>query len=691
VWAAPRDIGLRLALGFRLLDAGRIAAADSVMRSVLRQEPRCFAALVGLSKAARARGDTLSALTYATRAALREPEERGVQLDCAADLRTLGRREQAAAILHGVLESEPRHVAALMTLGHMAREVGEREAAAGWFARAHAADPRCLPAAVALAEERRALGHPAEAASLLASVLQADPDHLEALLSLADAAWLAQDYASCLTLSQQAARAHPGHPAAPLMATRALMEQGRGPEALALLDPLGEAQGWPADLLARRAEILMSDGAWDAAAAVLDSQRPAQDGTFPFIVWLQRMRLALAVGAFGEAEALLRAAPARSPAELGWLGLLRGQLAEARWQLDAARAGYESALHSNPDAAWPHAELSRVTLLLCDLDACRAHLAAALRLDAAAHRLRGQSLNPGSTHVGQIWDEFRMDRPRAARLRALLDLPAEQRLQPLLDMIRASPGDLPAAMLLSVALRQCGYLRASAGASRPAIPRHIVQYWDEADPPPDIAAMMAGWRAMHPDFTHQRFDLVQAGNYLREHHPPEAVRAYARCRLPAQKADIFRLAYLAREGGIYIDADDRCLANLSPLLEGGHVLVAWQEHFGTLGNNFLAAAPGHPVLRRASLLACAAVNRGDQDIPWMSTGPGLLTRAFAHWLTEATDLREALRVCRMLERFEAARLAQFHRFAPYKRTRRHWLRAAFGAADPATADSTIAV
>jgi mannosyltransferase OCH1-like enzyme len=32
---------------------------------------------------------------------------------------------------------------------------------------------------------------------------------------------------------------------------------------------------------------------------------------------------------------------------------------------------------------------------------------------------------------------------------------------------------------------------------------------------------------------------------------------------PAQKSDLFRLAYLFREDGWYIDADDRCLGNLS--------------------------------------------------------------------------------------------------------------------------------
>ena len=40
------------------------------------------------------------------------------------------------------------------------------------------------------------------------------------------------------------------------------------------------------------------------------------------------------------------------------------------------------------------------------------------------------------------------------------------------------------------------------------------------------------------------------------------------------KADLFRLAYLAARGGIYADADDRCLAPLDGWIHPGATLVA---------------------------------------------------------------------------------------------------------------------
>src|SRR5262249_31141648 len=60
--------------------------------------------------------------------------------------------------------------------------------------------------------------------------------------------------------------------------------------------------------------------------------------------------------------------------------------------------------------------------------------------------------------------------------------------------------------------------------------------------------------------------------------------------------------------------------------------VGFQEDFGTLGNNFLAAAPRHPIITLALELGTNAINRGDTDMLWLSTGPGLLTRAIAQLL-----------------------------------------------------------
>jgi hypothetical protein len=89
------------------------------------------------------------------------------------------------------------------------------------------------------------------------------------------------------------------------------------------------------------------------------------------------------------------------------------------------------------------------------------------------------------------------------------------------------------------------------------------------------------------------------------------------------------LAYLASEGGFYADPDDRSLASLESIVPADARLAVFQERHGTISNNFLGAAPGEPLIVKALARAVHAVNRGDHDVPWFSTGPGLLTRVFA--------------------------------------------------------------
>ncbi len=123
-----------------------------------------------------------------------------------------------------------------------------------------------------------------------------------------------------------------------------------------------------------------------------------------------------------------------------------------------------------------------------------------------------------------------------------------------------------------------------------------------------------------------------------------------------------------------MDADDRSTAPLTGLLPAGASLVVYREYLGTLGNNFLAASPEHPVIRTALVQATAAINRGDQEILWLSTGPGLITRSVAQHLAADDTLRPSLRIW---ARREMLRFVSIHCSAGYKDTIQHWTRAAF--------------
>jgi mannosyltransferase OCH1-like enzyme len=174
-----------------------------------------------------------------------------------------------------------------------------------------------------------------------------------------------------------------------------------------------------------------------------------------------------------------------------------------------------------------------------------------------------------------------------------------------------------------------------------------------------------------------RFSEPLARDYLRR-VDPEALRAFDRARQPAMKADLFRLAYLHHDGGFYVDADDRCVAPLSAIDWHKFGLVLYQEDLGSVGNNFIAVTPRHPVIADALGQAVVAVNRGDVEMLWLSTGPGLLSRAMARHIAKSpAGFDEALRGTLVLERHELLAVASIHCRISYKFTDKHWSHTTF--------------
>jgi mannosyltransferase OCH1-like enzyme len=147
---------------------------------------------------------------------------------------------------------------------------------------------------------------------------------------------------------------------------------------------------------------------------------------------------------------------------------------------------------------------------------------------------------------------------------------------------------------------------------------------------------------------------------------------------PAQRADLFRLARLFVAGGYFIDADDRARGGLAAHVPGHAEFFAHQEDLGSIGNNVLGATPRHPAVGLALNDAVAAILRGDRDIVWLTTGPGLLTRSLARWLA-AEPLRLGDRVASMaiLTPAQMRQVAAMHCDAAYKSTGRAWLSGAF--------------
>jgi tetratricopeptide (TPR) repeat protein len=679
--AAPRDPGPKGEAADVLRELGRLDEAEAGYRGALDLDARNRRSLMGLGWIARQRGDRAEARRCFEEAAAVDPKAAGAQLQLAAESRDLGEFDTARRIVEDVLARTPDEFKAWIALAQIERRAGRREAALAAFGRAVELNPGYAQGLAEMAAEERALGRPFAAERLLARALEVDPGNVAALLQQGDQARLSHDLPAALGWFERAIAAAPDHGGALLRASQALADLGRFDEAMAMLRSREAEHGPSPGAAEKQAHLLRKMGDWDGARAVLRRASAAAPRSFP--LWAQQAQLERQAGNYAGLAEMLREPPAQNTPDLAVVQQLHGQLAEARWDFDEAIRHYEEAVRLNPNDGASHVSLARVRLLTLDLAECRQHLAAQARLDASRKLLQGRSSNLSQSHLGQLLDEFALDGDGLARIAAVRGLPPAERIGPLLALVRHAPDYTPAAISLLIALRQAGAFGAGAppgGAASP-IPSTIAQYWNTPDVPDELVRLRATWQEHNPGFDCRLFDDAAARAFLERDYSPEVRRAYDRAREPAKKADLFRLAHLFAEGGFYVDADDRCGAPLATVVPPRARLAVFQEEYGTLGNNFIGAVPGHPVIGTALDLAVEAIGRDDQDNLWLSTGPGLMTRAFAGTLARSSlHWRRWLDSTLVLERGELARAVRIHCACAYKQTNRHWTRTAFGRA-----------
>ena len=182
--------------------------------------------------------------------------------------------------------------------------------------------------------------------------------------------------------------------------------------------------------------------------------------------------------------------------------------------------------------------------------------------------------------------------------------------------------------------------------------RLLVQFWDDAKAiPEDVQACLDSWAPLEfAGFDRVLFDDDSARLFIGAHCDNRHLHAFERCHHPAMRADYFRLCFVLRCGGLYVDADDEYQGGgIEPLFGDGRLKlqalcydtatdsmvdvaqslkhVAKAERIFYVNNNPLVAAPGHPVIAAAlerstaQLLKADAANRDVQSL----TGPGNLT------------------------------------------------------------------
>ncbi len=189
-------------------------------------------------------------------------------------------------------------------------------------------------------------------------------------------------------------------------------------------------------------------------------------------------------------------------------------------------------------------------------------------------------------------------------------------------------------------------------ASENSIPRVLVQYWHDLDAlPGDVAECLQSWHELKKDgFEISLFDDLTAKRFITAQFEPSYAVAFNRCYHPAMRCDYFRLCYMLRRGGFYVDADEvykgtGCeslfrdpKAKLQPLcydLSTSQMVPPEQFLRDTgfsssrifyVNNNPIIAPPGHALidlaLRRATRIL---LNSSEPPEIQSTTGPGNLS------------------------------------------------------------------
>jgi len=235
----------------------------------------------------------------------------------------------------------------------------------------------------------------------------------------------------------------------------------------------------------------------------------------------------------------------------------------------------------------------------------------------------------------------------------------------------------------------------TAAGEEPGVPNTIVQFWhDLAQLPEDVRECISSWSRWKPNgFAHRVFDMTGAREFIGSSLGSDHAHALTRCYHPAMQADYFRLCYLFVEGGLYVDADDVCIASdIASLFDGCRLKVqalcydigsdsmvspteflqpgandeGWIFYFN---NNPLIARQGDPVIKRALERATHLLHSvADGEFPEIqsTTGPGNLTRTIFE-LGVASAIEDRVLV---LHDWDSIAISQWP--LSYRRDERNW-------------------
>ncbi|KAL2197736.1 glycosyltransferase family 32 protein [Corynascus similis CBS 632.67] len=135
----------------------------------------------------------------------------------------------------------------------------------------------------------------------------------------------------------------------------------------------------------------------------------------------------------------------------------------------------------------------------------------------------------------------------------------------------------------------------------PNIIHHVFHNWRTPGNdtlPADMAAMRQTCMDTNPTFEFKLWTEKESRDFI-EREYPWFLKTYDGYRYPVQRVDAVRYFIMQHYGGIYMDLDNGCKTDLTPLLY--YPLWVTDGGRGALSNNILASQPNHPFWHHLTL------------------------------------------------------------------------------------------
>jgi tetratricopeptide (TPR) repeat protein len=663
LWPSTKAVDLRL--GTLMSRLGLTADAVAHFRGSLTRHGESPDLLSALALALQSAGSLAEAADTWEKVLTSLPCDRQALVKCSSCYDALGEADRELELLRTAAQHHPDDAPVLARLGKRLRRSHLLEEAEDTLGHALALDPGSVPARVELARTLRESGRLVDALSEWDRVLAIAPDNPTALSGYASCAELLGTGLEALSRFKELAASRPGSALLRVHVGRQQRLNGLLADAEdTLLEAVASDPSLPiathelARVFHANGDLEQSVRWWGRAIDLDPNASGPRVAAAQLLALLGRdeealdvlaeaplrpptvdrhVRVLVQMGRFDDARQVITSAADAGAVSTALRDALLAMIAAARWELRAAESLLMRACADEPTATYLQ-QLAQVRIAGCDPAGAMIALRDRLACLVAQGRVpkSDRQVRASQGLLADIANEMLLDQQSLEESRQAL---REDSIEGSVATVRRHPGSQAASSALLIVLRRARRLATSQpGPDR--IPRTIVQAWFGGSPPPDCTALLESWKSLNPGFHHLLFDDSAALAYLDDVGGDQATRAFRRARHPAAKADIFRLAYLAFDGGVWADIDDRCVNPVEPVILGRR-LVVWQEQRGNLGNNFVAAAPGHPVLLDALEESYRNALDGYTETTWLATGPGLLSRAFTRWIAQdlgAADL-----------------------------------------------------